>query len=304
VTDQHVPVDRAASAEELAATTRTQSFTAQAPSAAAARRFVLDALHSWGLARYDDDAALCTAELATNAILHSRRSFTVAVRRTVDGARIDVHDDHPERLPVVVPSTLGPLDTGITGRGLMMVAAIARRWGYFTTDIAKTVWAELTDEAVDTPSEPHVELAVRTSASDGFLLRLLDMPVRLAIASGVQVDELVREVQLDPDRLTVADRDLLHELLERSARSRLVGRQAAFKAAAEGRTCYSLELLITADEVAAIALLSPLLARLATQGEIEAAAVGDEVLSMRSWINEEITAQAGGAAATPYRSAG
>jgi hypothetical protein len=303
VTDQHVPADRAASAEELAATTRTQSFTAVAPSAAAARRFVLDALHSWGLSRHDDDAALCTAELATNAILHSRRGFTVAVRRTVDGARIDVQDDHPERLPVVVPSALGPLDTGITGRGLMMVAAIARRWGYFTTDIAKTVWAELTDEAVDAPSEPHVELASRTPASGGFLLRLLDMPVRLAIASGVQVDELVREVQLDPARLTVADRDLLHELLERSARSRLVGRQAAFKAAAEGLVAYSLQLPVTPDEVAAMALLSPLLASLATQGEIEAAAVGDEVLSMRSWINEEITAQAGGAAPTPYRSA-
>lgn len=290
-----------ADAESLAATSRSQSLAAEPATAAAARRFVVQALASWDLEALEEDAALCTAELAANAILHSRRNYTVAVRRTSLGARIDVQDDRPDRLPVVVPATLGPLDTGITGRGLRMIAAIALRWGYFTTEVAKTVWAELSPEPVDAPTEPVVELTERPADPGSFTLRLLDMPVRSAIASGVQVDELVRELQLDPDRLDATDRDILHDLLERSARPRLVGRQTAFQAAAEGKERYSLTFTTTPDEVTAVALLSPFLARLTTARETEAAAVGDEVLGMRAWINAEITAQASGAEPTPYR---
>jgi hypothetical protein len=55
-------------------------FEPHPTSAARVRHFVVDALDRWGLERLSDDAALCAAELATNAILHCRRPFTVAVR--------------------------------------------------------------------------------------------------------------------------------------------------------------------------------------------------------------------------------
>jgi hypothetical protein len=100
--------------------------------------------------------------------------------------------------------------------------------------------------------------------------------------------------------MDAADRDLLHDLLDRSARPRLIGRQQAFKAASAGKQHYTLQLGATPDEAGAVVALSPLLARLATQGEIEAAAVGDEVLAMREWINTELAAQATGMAPTPY----
>ncbi|HEX3899004.1 MAG TPA: ATP-binding protein [Mycobacteriales bacterium] len=290
----------AGSAQDLAATARTLRLPAKPESAAMARRQVVDALQAWEMADLADDAALCVTELATNAILHSRGAFTVAVRRTPTGIRVDVHDDQPERLPVVVPDSLGPLDTGITGRGLILVAAIARRWGYFTTDVAKTIWFELSPDEPEEPSEPIVEIAERTATADAFTVQLVDMPVRSAIASGIQVDELVRELQLDPTRLEAADLGLLHDLLDRSARPRLIGRQQAFKAAAEGRQNYTLQLGAAPAEAAAVAALSPLLARLATHGEIEAAAVGDEVLAMREWINAELAAQATGGVPTPY----
>jgi anti-sigma regulatory factor (Ser/Thr protein kinase) len=287
-------------AEDLAATVRTQSFMPDPALAGAARRYVVQALREWGLDELADDAALSTTELVTNAILHSRGDFTVAVRRTSLGARVDVQDDRPDRLPVVVPDSLDPLDTGITGRGLILVAGVARRWGYFTTDIAKTVWFELSPERLDEPTAAIVELAERESTPDAFAVRLVDLPVRAAIASGVQVDELVREVQLDPARLTPADRELLHDLLDRSAGPRLIGRQAAFKAAADGSGRYTLRIAATPGEAAAVAELGPFLAQLATQGELDATAVGADVLAMREWVSSELAAQAAGAEPTPY----
>ncbi|HVS69143.1 MAG TPA: SpoIIE family protein phosphatase [Mycobacteriales bacterium] len=294
------PTGEPTAAQVLAATSRSRSFAAEPALAAAARRHVVDALVGWGLPDLIEDAALCTTELATNAILHSRSTFTVAVRRTPRGARVDVHDDRPDRLPVVVPTSLGPLDTGVTGRGLMLVAAMAQRWGYFTTDIGKTVWFELSGEEVEAATTPVVELAEPPSVPDTMTVTLIGMPIRPAIASGVQVDELVREIQLHRAEVAAADLEQLFELLERTARPRLLGRQAAFKAAAEGKTSYTLHLATTSDEAAALADLVPLLARLARECDIEGAAVGEDVLAMRAWINSEVAAQGSGSAPTPY----
>jgi anti-sigma regulatory factor (Ser/Thr protein kinase) len=286
--------------QDLAASARTRTFAAEPALAGAARRHVVDAVVGWGLADLVEDAALCTAELATNAILHSRTSFTVGVRRIPQGIRVDVHDDRPDRLPLVVPTSLEPLDTGVTGRGLMLVAAIAQRWGYFTTDIAKTVWFELSTSHTGAPTGPVVELVDPPRESASSTVTLVGMPVRAAIASGVQVDELVRDIQLHQAQLDPSDLDHLTDLLERSARPRLLGRQAAFKAAAGGQTSFTVELSTTPDEVAALAELGPLLARLATESAIESAAVGEEPLRMRAWINAEVAAQLGGADPTPF----
>lgn len=292
--------DLAGSAQDLAATTRTLRLPAQPSSASLARRHVLGAVRDWGLPELAEDAALGVTELATNAILHSRGQFTVAVRRATPGVRVDVHDEQPARLPVMVPDTLEPLDTGTTGRGLMLVAAIACRWGYFTTEVAKTIWFELSGEEPAEPTAPLVEIAERSTTPDAFTLHLVDMPVRAAIASGIQVDELVREVQLDPSRLAPDDLTLLHELLDRSAGPRLIGRQEAFKAAAEKQGHYTLPLTATPDEASAVSELTPLLARLAADSGFEVAAVGEEVIAMREWINAELAAQRSGKSPTPY----
>ncbi len=295
------PVAVAPRAIDLASTSRSRSFAPDPALAAAARRYVVEALGEWGLPELLEDAALCTAELATNAILHSRTKFTIAIRRSPRGVRIDVHDDRPDLTPVVVPASLGPLDTGVTGRGLMLVAGIADRWGYFTTDIGKTVWCELSGEGLEEPVAPVVEVAASSAVAGGTTVTLIGMPVRAAIASGIQVDELVREVQLHQSQLAPHDLDLLRSLLERTARPRLVGRHAAFAAAADEEQTYTLQLTATEDEAEAMAQLGPLLGRLAVEGRFEAAAVDDEVIAMRAWVNSEITAQSAGAAPTPYR---
>ncbi|MFF0088966.1 ATP-binding protein [Streptomyces canus] len=94
------------------------------------------------------------AELATNAALHGRvgsRDFRLTL--TLDTAagllRIAVTDARGERLPSPPADYGTPLDAE-SGRGLLLVTALADRWGvepYLPG--GKTVWAECTCETPD-----------------------------------------------------------------------------------------------------------------------------------------------------------
>jgi anti-sigma regulatory factor (Ser/Thr protein kinase) len=100
-----------------------------------ARHFIDEALPETCRA---DDVTLLVSELASNAVRHARSPFTVAMG--CDGAlvRVEVTDDSPE-LPVPrVPSV-----DAVTGRGLMIVQALASDWGVDPTDAGKTVWFEV-----------------------------------------------------------------------------------------------------------------------------------------------------------------
>lgn len=281
----------------------TTHFEPHPACSAGARRFVVGHLGLWGLDRFHDAAALCASELATNAILHCRSPFTVAVRAIPAGVRVDVQDDRPDRLPAQLPPGVDPLASGTTGRGLKLVSAMSNRWGYFTTDVAKTVWVELNDNPAEGFSEPLVELATRPAPDKDRpvrLVRLVGLPVRAAIASGVQMDDLVREVQLQPERMDSDDLAVFHELLDRSAAPRLIGRQEAFRAAAKGLDEYSLELAVSVDELGAVGELVALLQRLAEVPGLEAGRVAAEVEVMRAWIPGEVAAQYAGRAPTPF----
>lgn len=281
---------------------RAATFDPEPSCAGLARRFVADVVREWHLDAIADDAALCTTELATNAILHSRGRFTVGVRRTPTGVRIDVHDDRPDRLPVVVPAMLEPLDTGTTGRGLLLVAGLAERWGYFTTSAAKTVWVEVAGVQSESPTAPIVELAARPSDTLDVVVHLIDVPVHVAIASGVHVDEVIRELQLQPQRLSDADRARLYDLLERSAGLRLTGRQAAFLAAAAGDDRYTVDLRTNADELAAMSEIAAFMTQLAVDSDLDTREVGDDVTVMRQWLADETSSQLAGNPPAPYLS--
>jgi anti-sigma regulatory factor (Ser/Thr protein kinase) len=107
-----------------------------------ARHLAAQQLASWGVP-YGSDASdavcLVTAELAANAVTHGLlpgRDFRLSLLRLPGRVRVEVTDARPERLPPRVPA--GP------GRGLLLVAACADRWGHEVRDVcAKTVWAEV-----------------------------------------------------------------------------------------------------------------------------------------------------------------
>ena len=106
--------------------------------AARARRFVSDTLRGWG---YDDaipDAQLLVSELVTNAVLHARSATRVTVERGGTTIRVSVEDDSPAQPRL---RELGP--EAVTGRGLLLVDRIARRWGVDPRDEGKCVWFEV-----------------------------------------------------------------------------------------------------------------------------------------------------------------
>ncbi|MFV2120695.1 ATP-binding protein [Streptomyces sp. Act-28] len=93
------------------------------------------------------DALQVVAELAANAALHGRvpgRDFLLALRLTdADRVlRVEVTDTRAERVPASSPQA--PPDGSESGRGLLIVDALADRWDVVEGPVPrKTVWAEL-----------------------------------------------------------------------------------------------------------------------------------------------------------------
>lgn len=99
-------------------------------------------LGDWGIAY--ERAAHVVAELAINAAVHGRvpgRDFRLNITVHRDELlRIEVTDTRAEQLPVV--ST--PDQHAENGRGLLIVEALADRWGIGLGPVPrKTVWAEI-----------------------------------------------------------------------------------------------------------------------------------------------------------------
>jgi anti-sigma regulatory factor (Ser/Thr protein kinase) len=115
------------------------TLPAHARSVPTARDFVVSVLEARGLTDVLWEAALCATELATNAVLHARTSFTVRVSGAGPGcARLSVSDGSPRS-----PLARGHGIEAGTGRGMYLVAILALRWGVETTDAGKEVWLVL-----------------------------------------------------------------------------------------------------------------------------------------------------------------
>lgn len=104
-----------------------------------ARRFVGSVLGQWGLTAAYEAAEMLVSEVVTNAVLHARTAFTVAVSRVGDAVRVSVSDGSPA---IPQQRTYGPDAT--TGRGMRLVATLALRWGVEKdTGGGKAVWFEV-----------------------------------------------------------------------------------------------------------------------------------------------------------------
>ncbi|MFD9423409.1 MULTISPECIES: SpoIIE family protein phosphatase [unclassified Streptomyces] len=149
-------------------------------SVATARAFVRDTLQGWGYNDVVDDAVVLTSELVTNAVVHAGTAADVLCLRTEDGVRVEVSDHYPER---EVPLQSSALDFGSpdreSGRGLLLCAALAVRWGVEYTPTRKHVWFQL-----DLPERP---VGIRSAGPvlPIALLPVTDERVRVAV---VQID--------------------------------------------------------------------------------------------------------------------
>jgi hypothetical protein len=294
-----------AGTSSIGAVSQVISLEAVPESCRQARQFASDLTVQYGFELLVEEVSLCATELATNALLHTRGRFVLTVRPLELGIRLDVMDFNPERLPAMTPTAGSAVDLttfGSSGRGLQIVAAVAARWGVFTTDQAKTVWAEVTAEPVTAPREPVIALGrSHTQREDLQTLLYLNIPVRAAVASGIQVEDLLREIHLEHGQFAHAlpEIDWLFHLLDRSASIRLNGRHAALQAAAEGLTTFDLHIDASTDGLAALGELAPLLRDISSVLSVPVPTVGADVVEFREWLNGESVRQQSGAPPTP-----
>jgi anti-sigma regulatory factor (Ser/Thr protein kinase) len=106
-----------------------------------ARQAARDALAAWQLEELTETTVLLVSELVTNAIQHASAGGSAIVLRleTADGwLRIEVHDADPGE-----PAPRSPTGLEESGFGLVLVEAMADKWGVRQTVNGKAVWAEL-----------------------------------------------------------------------------------------------------------------------------------------------------------------
>ncbi|MGY0070973.1 ATP-binding protein [Streptomyces sp. QTS137] len=127
----------------------TMRFTSTSRGARLARRLVSHRLDDWGhpyTTPVNETLTLITSELTANAVRHGHvpgRDFHVQLTLTDDTFRIEVTDTRDEKQAPASPPATDPHSE--SGRGLLLVAALADDWGVTPRQAApgKTVWAEL-----------------------------------------------------------------------------------------------------------------------------------------------------------------
>jgi hypothetical protein len=197
---------------------RTLELAREPTAPALARRFVCDRLTDSGLGELCDSAELAITEVVTNVLVHTDSTARVRVLSDSDSARVEVEDGCPA-LPV--PGMLDP--TAVSGRGLMLVTRLTRRWGVTPAAKGKVVWFEvgsaaagdvdglldswsddldLRSDDVESDAAPDVAPQAAPDAAPGASrdplrrVRLEKVPTRLLNDAKSHLDGLVRDMAL------------------------------------------------------------------------------------------------------------
>ncbi|MBP0460903.1 SpoIIE family protein phosphatase [Streptomyces montanisoli] len=105
-----------------------------------ARQMIRAAVGAWGGRERSDDIELAADELITNALVHTSGDAVVVVR-VVTGAqrrlRVEVEDGSS-----ALPRRREAGDSGVSGRGLVLVGSLAESWGVESRGSGKCVWCE------------------------------------------------------------------------------------------------------------------------------------------------------------------
>jgi PAS domain S-box-containing protein len=113
----------------------TWDLPAEPAVVAGARARAADQLAAWGLEQLTYTTELIVSELLTNAIRHAQAP--IQVRMILDDALSCEVSDGSSTAPQL--RRAGRYDEG--GRGLLLVASLAERWGSRPTRTGKTIWA-------------------------------------------------------------------------------------------------------------------------------------------------------------------
>jgi anti-sigma regulatory factor (Ser/Thr protein kinase) len=110
--------------------------------ASSARRTAERALRRWGMTDRTDDVLLVTTELVQNVTKHTDDGGELRMAVSGDAILIEVTDTNP-----APPRMQQPRPHRGGGRGVMLIASVARRWGtrpaVWAGRTGKIVWAEI-----------------------------------------------------------------------------------------------------------------------------------------------------------------
>ncbi|WP_139216322.1 ATP-binding protein, partial [Streptomyces sp. CC77] len=106
-----------------------------------ARAVVRRALRDWGMREWADDAELLTGELLGNVLLHTEGGAVLTLEvlpEPVRRVRLAVQDRSS-----AWPRRRTPGEAATSGRGLLLLDALAVRWGVEPRGEGKAVWCEI-----------------------------------------------------------------------------------------------------------------------------------------------------------------
>jgi anti-sigma regulatory factor (Ser/Thr protein kinase) len=101
-----------------------------------ARSAVQEFCQRLGVGGDRDAAQLVASELVTNAVVHARTTIDLTLRLMTPMLHVAVRDGGTGR-----PHVADVNESSESGRGLMLVDALASSWGTFFPDAGKVVWA-------------------------------------------------------------------------------------------------------------------------------------------------------------------
>jgi anti-sigma regulatory factor (Ser/Thr protein kinase) len=114
------------------------------------RRLLRDNLRRWGVPVLADTAELLATEILTNALQHTGGGAVLTATLSPGPEcrlRVEVRDSAAQRLRTPVPAGAGRDTAGgeyaTSGRGLILVQALADAWGTSADGAGKVVWFEL-----------------------------------------------------------------------------------------------------------------------------------------------------------------
>lgn len=105
-----------------------------------ARHMIRAAVRAWGAKDRADEVELAADELTTNALMHTDGGAIVTIRVLTGPARrlrVDVEDRSS-----ALPRRRDAGESGVSGRGLMLVDKLADAWGVESRGTGKCVWCE------------------------------------------------------------------------------------------------------------------------------------------------------------------
>jgi anti-sigma regulatory factor (Ser/Thr protein kinase) len=122
----------------------SMQLTPDVSSLGAGRRFVAQTLRAWEIPESRIEPVMLVAnELVANAIVHAHSAPVLSLEAAGSDLLVRVADASPN-----LPVAREPAPHDVQGRGLVLVEALADRWGCDPTTTGKTVWVAFADAFV------------------------------------------------------------------------------------------------------------------------------------------------------------